>query len=139
MSAHTGATPSARGGVSRARLHGCAPAHLPPFFHAPAHALSPRARSPHTDTAPASLFLTTGELERQKAAGVYFLRQKGAGKEVSDQKPEEDISYATLPARAMEGLQVMLHQLYLPLIETESKGWKAGVVRRSGVRGEDEG
>ena len=30
------------------------------------------------------------------------------------------------PHRAMEGLQLMLSQLYLPLIESESKGWKAG-------------
>ena len=40
------------------------------------------------DNATPQLFLTTGELERQKATGVFFIRTKGA-KEVSDQKPEE--------------------------------------------------
>jgi hypothetical protein len=80
----------------------------------------------HADSAPPTLFLTTGELERQKSSGVFFLRFK-SGKEVDEQKPEQDISYATLPARAMEGLQVMLSKLYLPLIENESKGWKTGV------------
>ena len=85
----------------------------------------PLVRS-RADTAPPSLFLTTGELERQKSAGIFFLRAKGA-KEVNDSKPDEDLTYATVPPRAMEGLQVMLSQLYLPLIETESKGWRAGV------------
>ena len=78
------------------------------------------------DNATPQLFLTTGELERQKATGVFFIRTKGA-KEVSDQKPEEDLSYSILPARAMEGLQVLLNQLYLPMLEAEQKGWKAGV------------
>ena len=74
------------------------------------------------DNATPQLFLTTGELERQKAPGVFFLRCKGATA-VNDQKPEEDLTYATLPARAMEGLQVPLVQLYLPMLEAEQKGW----------------
>ena len=65
--------------------------------------------------------LHSGELERQKATGVFFIRTKGA-KEVSDQKPEEDLSYSILPARAMEGLQVLLNQLYLPMLEAEFVG-----------------
>ena len=109
-----------------ARARGCTATRLRTSRRSSTPPLTPRTRL-SADNAPPSLFLTTGELERQKGAGVYFIRQGKAGKEVSDQKPEEDISYATLPARAMEGLQVMLNQLYLPLIETESKAWKAGV------------
>ena len=82
---------------------------------------------PLAETAPPQLFLTTGELDRQKGPAVFFLRTTKPGIEVADGSPEQALSFGTLPARAMEGLQVVLGSLYRPMVELESKAWKAGV------------
>ena len=79
------------------------------------------------ETASPQLFLTTGELDRQKGPAVYFLRTTKPGVEVADGSPETALSFGTLPARAIEGLQVVLSQLYKPMVEQESKAWKPGV------------
>ena len=79
------------------------------------------------DSAPAQLFLTTGEFDRQKAPAVFFVRTTKPGVEVADATCHENISYGVLPALAIEGLQAMLTQLYLPIVTQESTSWKAGV------------
>ena len=86
-----------------------------------------RSLSPPADTAAPQLFLTTGELDRQKGPAVFFLRTTKPGVEVVDSQPEQSLSFGTLPERAMEGLQVILTQLYQPMVDLESKGWKPGV------------
>jgi hypothetical protein len=94
--------------------------------HVPPRA-SPILPASLAESESAQLFLTTGEMDPQKGPAVFFLRNTKPGVEVPDGKPEEGLSTGTLPARAMEGLQAMLSQLYLPIVEGESKGWKVGV------------
>ena len=38
--------------------------------------------------------------------------------------PEQDMSYGVLPPSALEGLQVMLTDLYMPLISAASSSWQ---------------
>lgn len=73
------------------------------------------------------LFMTTGELDRQKSSGVYFLRTKKPGSPdgaVGTANPELDMSYGIVPPLAMEGLRAMLTDLYMPLIDQESNSWQ---------------
>jgi len=79
------------------------------------------------DSAPPQLFLTTGEFDRQKAPAVFFVRTTKPGIEVQDAKCNEDISFGVLPTMAIEGLQAMLKQLYLPIVTQDSANWKPGV------------
>ena len=79
------------------------------------------------DSAPPQLFLTTGEFDRQKAPAVFFVRTTKPGIEVQDAKCNEDISFGVLPTMAIEGLQAMLKQLYLPIVTQDSASWKPGV------------
>lgn len=80
-----------------------------------------------SDTAEPQLFLTSGDVDRQKGAAIFFLRLTKPGVEVNESKPEEGLSFGTLPARAMEGLQAMLSDVYLPMLNVESSSWKPGV------------
>ena len=63
------------------------------------------------------------------------MRTSKPGIEVPDGSPEQGLSFGTLPARAMEGLQVVLGSLYQPMVELESKAWKAGVGVDDSTRG----
>ena len=87
------------------------------------------------ETEEPQLFLSTGDLDRQKSSGVYFLRnpaavaKKAAGGVEADDvvgaaTPEQDMSYGVLPQSALEGLQVMLSDLFMPLITQESGKWQ---------------
>ena len=81
------------------------------------------------DTDAPQLFMSTGDLDRQKSSGVYFLRNKKAGADSNDDavgtsSPEQDMSYGILPPSAFEGLQTMLAHLYMPLITQTSGSWQ---------------
>ena len=75
---------------------------------------------------PAELFMTTGEVERQRGRAVYFLRVK-EGAAVTKEGVETELSYGVVGASALSTLQASLSELYLPLLQKVSTGWQRGL------------
>ena len=106
------------------------------FFHAdgaPKLLFYRRARDVYTEDddaaepdGPAELFMTTGEVERQRGRAVYFLRVK-EGAAVTKEGVETELSYGVVGASALSTLQASLSELYLPLLQKVSTGWQRGL------------
>ena len=76
------------------------------------------------------LFLTTGELDRQRGPAVYFLRTTKPGVEVADGSPETALSFGTLPARAIGAAGGAHAAKRKPMVEQKIQGVEAGRGRR---------
>ena len=83
-------------------------------------ALAPRCA--HPGPGEEELFLTTGDVDRQKGKAVYFLRANEAAPVT--QAVEQEVAYGVVAPSAIETLQANMSELFLPLVTQTGSGWQ---------------
>ena len=83
-------------------------------------ALAPRCA--HPGPGEEELFLTTGDVDRQKGKAVYFMRANEAAPVT--QAVEQEVAYGVVAPSAIETLQANMSELFLPLVTQTGSGWQ---------------
>tara|TARA_B110001452_G_scaffold254569_1_gene246263 strand:+ start:200 stop:1330 length:1131 start_codon:yes stop_codon:yes gene_type:complete len=117
--------------VRRRRLPPGERRYLPPGMALRQHvALTRSSALPRPGSQVEELFITNGEVDRQKGKAVYFMRVN-EGSAVSLGTVEQEIVYGVVGPSALETLQANMSELFMPLVTQASGSWERTITEEA--------
>ena len=105
--------------------------HLPPGTALRQHvALDALRHSACPGSQVEELFITNGEVDRQKGKAVYFMRVN-EGSAVSLGSVEQEVVYGVVGPSALETLQANMSELFMPLVTQASGTWERTITEEA--------
>ena len=105
--------------------------YLPPGMALRQHvALTRSSALPRPGSQVEELFITNGEVDRQKGKAVYFMRVN-EGSAVSLGTVEQEIVYGVVGPSALETLQANMSELFMPLVTQASGSWERTITEEA--------